>query len=190
MTRPLALLLVATASNQYTPSFPGGIIAWFVCNSRKRNEYGGWLLFFYWQLYSGIVMTGIFFSINFQSYVPENFDHATTYYWFLASVVPTIVIFMLQAAVATILIWVRTWDLLLLLRWLIVAQVAAAGIGVLIDINYFPNNIVLGIFMTLVPESLWMGYFFASKRVRHVFQSHDWDTAVEQMYPSQTKIVI
>jgi len=191
MMRSLALLVIAASnSNQYTPSFPGGIVAWIVCNARKRNEYGGWLLFFYWQLYSGIVMTAVFFVMNFQSYVPENFDHPATYYWFLASVVPTIVIFLLQVAVATILISVRTWDLLLLLRGLIVAQVVAAGVGVIIDVKYFPDNVALGIFMTLVPESLWMAYFFASKRVKHVFQAHDWDTAVEAMHSTHTKLVI
>jgi len=63
-------------------------------------------------LYSGIVLTLVFFSMNFQSYVPDNFDDPSRYYWFLASAAPTIVILALQAAVATILISVRTWDLL------------------------------------------------------------------------------
>jgi len=185
-----ALMLLAASSNQYAPSFPGGIIAWFVCNGRKRSEYGGWLLFFYWQLYSGIVMTAIFFSINFQSYVPENFDDPARYHLFLASAAPSIVLFVLQAAVATILISVRTWDLLQLLRWLIVAQVVAAMVAVMIDAKYFPENVALNITLTLIPESLWMGYFFGSKRVKHVFQTHDWDTAVEAIHPTHTKIVL
>jgi hypothetical protein len=120
-------------------------------------------------------MTAIFFCINFQSYVPENFDQASRYYLFLASAVPTIVIFLLQGAVATILISVRTWDMLELLRWLLVAQVVAAAAAVLIDVKYFPDNVALGILLTLLPESLWMAYFFASKRVKHVFQLNDWD---------------
>jgi hypothetical protein len=187
MLPPVAfLVLLATSSNQYTPSFPGGIVAWIVCNSRKRNEYGGWLLFFYWQLYSGILMTALFFSVNFQSYVPENFETSARYYRFLASVLPTIVIFALQVAVGTILISVRTWDLLRLLRGLIVAQVVAASVAAFINARYFPDNLALGVLLTLLPESLWMAYFFTSKRVKHVFQAHDWDTAVEAIYPTGT----
>jgi Na+/proline symporter len=72
--RPVLLLaLFAASSNGYTPTLPGGIIAWLVCNGRKKHELGGWLLFFYWQVYSGIVLTLVFFSMNFQSYVPDNF---------------------------------------------------------------------------------------------------------------------
>jgi len=103
----------------------------------------------------------------------------------LASTVPTIVIFALQVAVATILISVRTWDLLRLLRWLIAAQVVAASVGMLIDIKYFPENVALGIIFTLGPEILWLAYFLKSRRVLHVFKSHDWDLAVKAIYPTQ-----
>jgi len=184
--RPVLLLaLFAASSNGYTPTLPGGIIAWLVCNGRKKHELGGWLLFFYWQVYSGIVLTLVFFSMNFQSYVPDNFDDSSRCYWFLASTVPTIVIFALQVAVATILISVRTWDLLRLLRWLIAAQVVAASVGMLIDIKYFPENVALGIIFTLGPEILWLAYFLKSRRVLHVFKSHDWDLAVKAIYPTQ-----
>ena len=187
MLPPIAfLVLLAASSNQYTPSFPGGIVAWIVCNSRKRNEYGGWLLFFYWQLYSGIFMTALFFWINLQSYVPENFQTSAGYFWFLVSALPTIVIFALQVAVGTILTSVRTWDLLKLLRGLIAAQVVAAGVAAFINAKYFPHNLPLGVLLTLLPESLWMAYFFTSKRVKHVFQTHDWDTAVAAIYPTGT----
>ncbi len=133
-------------------------------------------------------MTVLFFSMNFQSYVPENFENSATFYLFLASVVPSIVIFMLQVAVGTFLVSVRTWDLLRLLRGLIIAQVIAATIGTVIDVKYFPDNVALSLMFTLIPHLLWMGYFFKSSRVRHVFQSHDWDIAVNSIYPTQPKL--
>ncbi len=193
MTLPVALLMLAATSSQpYSPSFPGGIIAWVVCNARKRQEYGGWLLFFYWQLYSGVIMTTIFFCVNFQSYIPENFgNHAARYYWFLLSTLPTLVIFALQVAVATILISVRTWDLLRLLRGLILAQVVAALVSLVIDVQLFPENVALNVMFTLVPFGGWLAYFHVSKRVEHVFHTHDWDTAVEAIHPTGTpKIVV
>jgi len=179
----LALILVS--NNQYTPTFPGGIIAWIVCKARKRNEYGGWLLYFYWQLYAGVVMTAIFFWINLQSYVPENFgDDRARYYWFLLSTVPTLLIFCLQVAVATILISVRTWDMLRLLRGLVLAQVVASFVALLIHAKMFPDNIGLTLTFSLIPYCCWLAYFYLSKRVKHVFKFHDWDTAVETIHPS------
>ena len=128
--------------------------------------------------------------MNFQSYVPDNFDEPSRYYLFLASAAPTIVIFALQVAVATVMISIRTWDLLRLLRALIAAQVVAATVGTIIDIKYFPDNVALGLIFTLTPEALWLAYFLRSKRVLHVFKSHDWDLAVNSIYPSQPKVVI
>jgi hypothetical protein len=38
----LALLLVTGSStSNYTPSFPGGIIAWIVCYKSRRSPIGG-----------------------------------------------------------------------------------------------------------------------------------------------------
>ena len=194
MMRSLALLALAASNNsQYTPTFPGGIIAWIVCNARKRSEIGGWLLFFFWQVYSGIIVTTLFFTINFQAYIPENFSRQPAiYYWFLATAVPVIVIFVLQAAVGTMLIAVRTWDMLRLLRGLIAAQVVASLVAVVIEAKYFPEDLPLAIMMTLIPETLWLFYFYASRRVKHVFETHDWDTAVEIIHPTDkpTRIVI
>jgi hypothetical protein len=192
MTGFSALVVLVTASNQtYVPTFPGGIVAWIVCNARKRQEYGGWLLYFYWQLYSGVIVTTIFFCINFQSYVPENFgDERSRYYWFLLSTVPTLVIFALQVAVATVLVSVRTWDLLRLLRGLICAQVIAAFVALLIDAKLFPQNAGLNLMFTVLPYSGWLVYFHVSRRVKHVFQTHDWDTAVEAIHPTGTPKIL
>lgn len=178
-----ALLAAGTAStNTYTPTLPGGLLAWWICSRRKREQIGGWLLLYYWQLYGGALMTIVFFTTAFQSYVPENFDDSAKYYLFLASVVPGLVLFCVQLAVATILISVRTWDLLKLLRWVICAEIVAGLIGTVIDVSHFPDNLFFD-FMTVVPAVLWLAYFFKSSRVAHIFKAHDWEVAVNVMYP-------
>ena len=69
---PLALF-AAGSSSPNSPTFsPGFLIAGFICNGRKRNPIGGWLFFFYWQLYSGLLLSAVFFATNIQSY--ENFE--------------------------------------------------------------------------------------------------------------------
>ncbi len=185
-----AVILAAASSSgsQYTPTYPGGIlVAWLICNGAKRNPIGGWLLFFYWQLYGGLLMSSAFFAMNIQSYVPENFDNREKYLLFLVSAVPTLIFFLLQLAVGTILLSVRTWDLLKLLRWVIVGEIAAAIVSTVIDAAYFPDNVGLN-FLTIVPESLWLVYLFRSVRVKHVFQTHDWEIAVNSIYPAKLKM--
>ena len=182
--------LIAAAgsdSNNYTPSLPGGLIAWFICNSRKRQQIGGWLLFYYWQIYSGILMTIVFFVLAFQSYVPESYDDPTKFRLFLTSTVPVLVFFAMQVAVATMLISVRTWDLLRLLRWLTIAELTSATVALLIDYRNFPDNMLFD-FLTIGQTAAWLAYLFRSKRVAHVFDSHDWDIAVNAIYPPKAKL--
>lgn len=132
-------------------------------------------------------MSILFFGMAFQSYVPESYEDPAKYHLFLASVVPVLVFFCVQLAVGTLLISVRTWDMLILLRWTIGAELVAATIGLIIDVNHLPENLPFD-FITIVPEVLWLAYFFRSQRVKHVFKFHDWDIAVESIYPSKMSL--
>jgi hypothetical protein len=182
-------LYVAT-NNDFIPAFPVGIIACIVCNMRKRSEVGGWLLFFYWQLFSGAVLTVFLFLKNFQAYVPENFaTHAARHHWFMITAVSTIVVLALQVAVGTMLIVVRSWDLLQFLRILLAAQIVAMLAALIVDANYFPNYVAFRV-GGLISEGIWMAYLFMSDRVRHVFKCHDWETAVETIYPTPKELSI
>lgn len=154
---------------------PGFLIAWLICNSRKRSPIGGWLFFFYWQLYSGLLISAAFFAMNIQSYVAENFENRSQFALFLASSAPGLVLFAVKCAIGTILLSARTWDMLKLLRWGMVAELAADGLGAGIDALYFPDNLPLSFFLTIVPNLLWLAYFFRSERIKHIFYLHDWD---------------
>ena len=191
MVRPIShLALYLASNNQFIPAFPVGIIAIVVCNIRKRSEIGGWLLFFYWQLYSGAILTAFSFHRDFQTYVPENFaSHLSTHRWLMATSVTTIVILALQVAVGTLLVVVRNWDMVQLLRILLVAQFVAFLGALMVDVTYFPNSTPLRA-GSLISVGFWVAYFFMSERVRHVFKSHDWDAAVETIHPMPKKLSI
>jgi hypothetical protein len=182
--------LYVASNNDFIPAFPVGIIAGIVCNMRKRSEFGGWLLFFYWQLYLGVVLTAFLFIRNFQTYVPENFaTHASAHRWLMITAVSTIALFALQTAVGTILIVVRSWDMLRFLRILLVAQFVAMLAALIVEGDYLPKDVAFRV-GGLLSESIWMAYFFVSGRVLHVFKFHDWETAVETIYPAQKELSI
>jgi len=141
-------------------------------------------MFFYWQMYGGLLVALLFFALNIQSYVPENFDSTRQFALFLASVLPGLILLFVQGAVATFLLSVRTWDMVNLLRWVIIADLAFTVLGTAIDARYFPENVGFGV-LSLVSTSIWLAYFFRSKRVKHVFHLHDWEAAVDVIYPSK-----
>lgn len=179
-----ALLLLAASNNQFSPGL-GGLVAWIVCNARKRHEMGGWLLFYYWQLYSGSLMTLVMFAGGIHNYVPEHSEDPALYWLAMAAVVPTLVLFAAQVAVGTMLISVRTWELVRLLRTILLLELIAALTGAVIDGIYFPESLPADL-LTIVPAIAWLAYWHASRRVRHVFQAHDWDDAVKTFYPERS----
>lgn len=182
------LATVSSGSSQYSPTFvPGGLIAWLICSRRKKQAVGGWLLYYYWQLYAGLLVSTLFFAMNLQSYIPENFNNLNQFALFLGSTVPTLVLFLMQCAVATLLLVTRTWDVLRLLRCVMAFELGASVIAAGIDSKFYPDNLGIDV-LTIVPTALWVAYFFLSKRVKHVFQRGDWDVVVDRIYPSQPRI--
>jgi hypothetical protein len=178
----LALLFAKSGGSSYTPTFPGGFISWIVCYRARRQQIGGFLMFYYWSLFGGILITLIAFCANFESYVPESFNDPTRYHLFLLSIVPLLLVYTVQAIVGVLLLSVRTWDMLKLLRNLIMAELICALLGLTIDVNHFTDNTFFDVY-TIAISSMWIGYFFLSKRVTHVFKLNDWDSFVEQIYP-------
>lgn len=141
-------------------------------------------MFYYWSLYVGIFVSIALFAASFNSYIPESFDNVGHYHLFLVSAVPFLVLYCMEVIVATLLLSVRTADMLGLLRGIMVAGLASCLLGLLIDIAYFRgDNIFLDVY-TLICSIIWALYFFMSKRVAHVFSRSDWDSVVLRIYPS------
>jgi len=184
---PNLLAVAASTSSQTTPALPGGILAWIICYARRRNAVGGWLLFYYWQLYSTLVLSAILFAANIQSYVPENYDTGRQFALLSVAVGPGLLLLLVQAVVATISIGVETPDMLKLLRWVLGAQVLAEIAEVTYTALHSPDNLYFPIVM-LIQESLWLAYFIRSKRVHHVFSLQDWDVAVNSIYAPKLKV--
>jgi hypothetical protein len=185
------LAAASGGSGQYSPTYPGGIlVAWLVCNRAKRNPIGGCLLFFFWQLYGGLILTAAFFEVNLQSYIPENFENSSKYLLFLSTVLPDILCYFALVTVGTMLLVVRTWDLLKLVRWLLIAGICAKVAGLVLDAIYSPdpNELNTLVYLAVATDSLWLAYLFRSARVKHVFQTHDWETAVNYIYPAKVKV--
>ena len=67
-----------------------------------------------------------------------------------------------------------------------VAELSADVLAAAIDGAYYPENVALTS-LALASDLIWVAYLFRSSRVRHIFFSHDWETAVDSLYPLKLK---
>ena len=171
-----ALIVFAADQHTTTSTLPlGWLVMWLICARRKNEPIGGWLAYYYYQLYVGAIFSILMVAgLNIHSYVPENFSgQMKVFHWFLLSVLPGLLLLFFEVAAASYLLALKTWDLVVLLRRVLIASALAEAVGIAVDAKFFPDNVALSMF-SFVPHLLWIGYFYRSERVKRVFQTHDW----------------
>lgn len=193
LTILLALAAPAWADSAYQPTGPpftlGGIVAWIICAKKKRDQIGGWLLYFYWTLYAGIIVSVFVLIGETEGFVPQNFTVEQNFPLLMLVGVPRILMAFVVAAVATFLLFVRDPGMLKLLRWTFVASIVAGIAASIVHSRQGLHNEGWDL-ITLVSDCAWLAYFCLSERVRHVFVSHDWEDAVENLYPASGQVKI
>ena len=192
MIAPLPVLAFHVASDSSLGvtalSSPLSIVAWIIAYVRKREEIGGWLLYYFWSLYLGAALSLTFFAITFHDNVPEFWESPSRYHWHLAALVPVLVIFALQLAVATMLVSVRTPDMFRLFRWLQVGHLLFSVLAVIIETKFFPQKAPSG-FVAAGAQTIWTAYLFMSRRVRSVFLTQNWQQTSSAWYPTTTQLM-
>ena len=185
MARLLTLLLIvwetaliaaqAASSTQRTgnPIAPLGLLVGVVCYGRRKKPIGGWLLFFFWSVFSGGVISAILVSIDIKSYLPETWNDPLLYSLFLALTDPSRVAELCLIVAAIALLRIKTWSWVVRIRWILAAMILCELIGLLIDTKYFPDNFSLDVYSLIFPL-LFLPYMLRSKRLSLVFLTKDW----------------
>ena len=89
---------------------------------------------------------------------------------------PGVLLLFVHAGAALILLTVRTWDVLQLLRRIVVTQVAFMWFGVVIDGIKFQSDLPLDL-LGAIQTTAWLLYLIRSQRVERVFKYHNWEQA-------------
>lgn len=179
----------ALAAKSYSPSYVPGLVAlgplwmYWLCNSQKHKSIGGWLLYFYIQIYVGVALV---FAVFLVSSLPllegSRWTDQTAFALFTLKSILPIVMITAQAIIATVLLKKREWMMVNLLRGVFVADLLSAMFCVAIDAIYWPSMLVRGTAALLWPI-IWLGYFSYSKRVQRVFKTHDWESVAAAQVP-------
>lgn len=171
------------SGTQKTTTGAGGVvIAYLICNSMKRHAIGGWLLYFYMQLFGGTLISfGLLFAI-LKNFNAEFWDDLSLYSLYLLSTIPAYVATFAEVTVGSMLLSKRFRNPQTV-NWLRIAFVASfvfALISLLIDSAHWPESVALD-FLPLLVSIFWFFYFTRSTRVRLVFKERNWDP--NYMYP-------
>jgi hypothetical protein len=151
-----------------------GMLVAIVCYSRREDSIGGWLLYFYCQIYIwAVVLLLRSISIVASLYPAWPASRSVQSLPMLLAVLPRLAGVAGVAIVATALLKFRDWLWVKRLRFAIAAGLVLVGISVVADWMYFPTVFVPNLSRWLV-LCLWLAYFLISVRVRLVFLTKNW----------------
>lgn len=144
----------------------------------RRRPIGGWLLYFYLQLYSSFLVSLFFIHKVIANLNPEVWDSSFLYVLFFLSTAPGLITYVTEIILGTMLLFHRNARNVQRLKMALLALIVTSGASLGIDLSYFNDfhNISFDIF-TLIFACVWTIYFWRSKRVRLVFIERSWDWA-------------
>jgi hypothetical protein len=176
---PVAGLAASTNTQAPNPVGAGLFVALALAYLTRRRAIGGWLLYFYLQLYSSLLMSLLFINRVTVNLAPETWDSAFLYVLFFLGTVPVLLAQLAEVTLGTVLLFHRNARNVQWLRTALLALAMTSGISLGIDLAYF--NEFPSIFfdvLTFLFACVWTIYFWRSKRVRLVFIERAWDWAV------------
>ncbi|MBI5892851.1 MAG: DUF2569 family protein [Deltaproteobacteria bacterium] len=176
-------VLAASADTHQSPAAGSGLfIAFAIAYLSRRRAIGGWLLYFYLQVYLSLLFSLFFVPQVISNLRPSNWDNALLYVMFFLSVVPVLVVELVEVSAATILLFRRSEANLNFLRWTLIALVVASIASIAIDLVWFKEDTgIVFDFITAFFAVIWAVYFRKARRVRAVFIDKNW------VYDSQSK---
>lgn len=169
--------LAASSQSAGQRAFSGSLfIAWAIAYLSRRRAIGGWLLYFYIQLYLSFLVSLLFLPTIFTNLRPDEWGTAKLYVLFIISTVPVVLLTAAEVYAATKLLVRRTESNVKILRKVLLALAAASAIALGIDLAFFEDTVTLYFdVVTLIFAIIWLAYFYKAKRVRLVFIEGKWD---------------
>lgn len=169
----------AAGSNQgQSPAGAGLLVGLAIAYLTRRRAIGGWLLYFYMQIYSSLLVSLLVMNRVMANLSPASWDSAFLYALFFLGTVPVLLAEALEIYAGTVLLFRRNERNLWLLRYALLALTVSGSVSLGIDIAYFREfpTIFFDV-LTLGFACVWSAYFWKSKRVRLIFVEKAWDNA-------------
>jgi hypothetical protein len=166
----IAIAADSATSNSPTSAPTGLLMAFAIVYFSRRAKIGGWLLYYYIQLYISLLISLVFAPTILRQLNPSTWDTSARYVWYLLSVAPLEIGIFAEATLATVLLWRRNEGLVQKLRQVLLGLVVVSAGATAIDYAQFNEqpNMAMDL-MTLTSSMIWCAYFYRSTRVMRVF---------------------
>ena len=177
------------SSNTTTGSGAIGIlIAYWICNSRKRQAIGGWLLYYYLQLFCGALFSFVILFGSLRNFNAQLWNDSSLYTLYLLSTIPTYITLLAELTVAGFLLSTRFRKPKIVdtLRIVFVLSFVFSVVALIIDASHWPDNVAIN-FLPMFVSALWFFYFTRSKRVHLVLRQNDWNPGVFYPFEAATE---
>jgi hypothetical protein len=140
----------------------------------------GWLLYFCFWIFALLFSSLRDIAQHPNAFRPSLSPSALNHEALVLAVFPRLLVYLATAVIAIILVVKREWVWVERLRVALMAGVVIAGFSLWLDIRYFPKATLYNT-GRWIGLCLWLAYFFVSKRVHHVFRTHDSDKFASQI---------
>jgi uncharacterized membrane protein YidH (DUF202 family) len=150
-----------------------GLVTGIVSYLRRKQEIGGWFLYFYFWISAVLVIYLTDALNNYRVFLPSSKLDATRHVALITAVYPRLLALVGVVVIAVALLKWREWSWIERLRLMLAVTAVIASISVALDVRYFPRSL----FANLIRCTMlwvWLIYFYVSKRVHHVFRTRDW----------------
>jgi hypothetical protein len=165
----------AVAAASSTPTASVGLwIAFAIAYLTRKRAVGGWLSYYYFQLYLSIVATALITGI-IGNLSASGWEDKAMYSLFLISVVPYYLLKAAECVIASAILVhrFRSKRSVNFLRYILLAQGAALVLALFIDYNHFPDDLFLTGW-SFGFAFIWFLYFTDSRRVDWVLVHPEW----------------
>ena len=152
--------------------FPVALVVAVLSYVRRKQDIGGWLMYFYYWIGAVLVVYLQDALGNYRIFMPFSRIEPARQLALIVAVYPRLLALLGVVVVAVSLLGRREWDLIERLRFMLGVTVVIAVTSVVLDAIYFPRlqNLIRCVMLVV-----WLLYFYFSKRVQHVFRTKDWD---------------
>jgi hypothetical protein len=167
----------AASSGTRNQSAAGGalFVAFAIAYFSRRRAIGGWLLYYYVQLYAGFAFSLLFIPQIIKNLSPSNWQNSLEYVMYFFSVMPVFAVEIVELYAGTKLLFRKNKANVTLLRNVLIALVVVSGCAIAIDLIYFKEDgsFIFDIFI-FVFSIIWAWYFSKARRVKLVFIENNW----------------
>jgi|HubBroStandDraft_5_1064220.scaffolds.fasta_scaffold47246_2 hypothetical protein len=156
---------------------------------RRRHAIGGWLFYFFFATYAGLVSVLFTTRSDLRALDADNWPSTSQYHWYLVATLPVEALYFAIVIAATSLVLTRTERRLKILRGvLLLTLIVSIVCGTLIVFEPPLEILAISNFTIASSALFWSLYFLDSVRVKRVFVTHDWSEypPVKHSSPSDT----